>query len=114
MDFNLTICTNGTNTFTTNNQELIVKEMQKNRLNEYTVENKIFAVFQDIQAYQTYAEDIVSADINYIKLATTDGTIIFERNDIKPEDISIFSNITTNEININIIVFDRKEPVTLL
>ena len=114
MEFNLTIGTKEKNTFSLNNQIFTVTEMQKNRLNENTIENKIVAIFKDINAYTTYAEDIISARIDSLKLTTTDGTVIFERTDIEQENISIFSNITQNEININIIVFDKKSPIELL
>lgn len=84
-----------------------VTEIQKNRLNENTIENKITIVFDTLQSYKEQGEDVITANIDYLKISTEEGTVIFERNNILQENISLFSNITSETINMDIIVFDK-------
>ncbi len=106
MNFKLEINTKTRQLLNLNN-DFKVKEIQKNRLNEYTVENKITLIFNDLQSYKEYGEPIISANIDSIKLTTDNDLVIFERTGITQESISLFSNISEKEINLDIIIFDK-------
>lgn len=107
MNFILTINTRTKEVLNLNNNNFKVKEIQKNRLNEDTVENKITLIFNDLQSYKEYGEPIISANIDSLKLTTDNDLVIFERTGITQESISLFSNISEKEINLDIIIFDK-------
>lgn len=107
MNFILTINTRTKEVLNLNNNNFKVKEIQKNRLNEDTVENKITLIFSDLQSYKEYGEPIISTNIDSLKLTTDTDLVIFERTGITQESISLFSNISEKEINLDIIIFDK-------
>lgn len=107
MEFKLEINTKTKQLLNLNSDKFKVKEIQKNRLNEDTVENKITLIFNDLESYKEYGEPIISTNIESIKLTAETDLVIFERDEITQENISLFSNISEKEINLDIIVFDK-------
>lgn len=106
MNFKLEINTKTRQLLNLNNN-FKVKEIQKNRLNEDTIENKITLIFNDLQSYKEYGEPIIFANIDSLKISTENEEVIFERTEITQDVISIFSNITEELIIMDIIVFDK-------
>lgn len=106
MKFNLTINEYEKTKILVNKNNFNIKEVQKNRLNKDTIENKIVLVFNTLKEYQDYGSPLISSNISYLQISTENGDIIFEKDNIAPENISLFSNIGENEITLDIVVFE--------
>lgn len=106
MSFTVEITNKKRNKIILNEEDVLLKEIQRNRLNLNTMETKFVFIFSDFEHFKEFGEPLIMENFNSFKVTNTAGDILFERDDIPQENISIFSNQTTTEINMHIVIFE--------
>lgn len=113
MNFKLQITTKNSETTGSNfleiaDENLAIKEIQKNKLTNLMIEKKFVFECKTTDVFNSFFDKLTENEITSFKLLSNVDEVIFEKTDIKDTEYSVFSRNTEEIKSVEIVFFEYK------